>query len=141
MLKKLLIIFLILILTVPIILILTVPTISIGVSGDLNDYEPKLNEEDVSGFNSAIKIGGLILRVIRIIGIIGAVIGIAILGIKTMIGSLEEKAEYKEKILPFIIGCLIIVSSTFIVGQVYKALNARKTTNHPPPPIALPIED
>ena len=37
MLKKLLIIFLI--------LILTVPTISIGVSGDLNDYEPKLNEE------------------------------------------------------------------------------------------------
>lgn len=131
MLKKLLIIFLI--------LILTVPTISIGVSGDLNDYEPKLNEEDVSGFNSAIKIGGLILRVIRIIGIIGAVIGIAILGIKTMIGSLEEKAEYKEKILPFIIGCLIIVSSTFIVGQVYKALNARKITNHKPPPIALPI--
>lgn len=131
MLKKLLIIFLI--------LILTVPTISIGVSGDLNDYEPRLNEEDVSGFNSAIKIGGLILRAIRIIGIIGTVIGIAILGIKTMIGSLEEKAEYKEKILPFIIGCLIIVSSTFIVGQVYKALNARKITNHPPPPIALPI--
>ena len=128
MLKKLLIIFLI--------LILTVPTISIGVSGDLNDYEPRLNEEDVSGFNSAIKIGGLILRAIRIIG---TVIGIAILGIKTMIGSLEEKAEYKEKILPFIIGCLIIVSSTFIVGQVYKALNARKITHNKPPPIALPI--
>lgn len=131
MLKKLLIIFLI--------LILTVPTISIGVSGDLNDYEPRLNEEDVSGFNSAIKIGGLILRAIRIIGIIGTVIGIAILGIKTMIGSLEEKAEYKEKILPFIIGCLIIVSSTFIVGQVYNAFKARKITHNKPPPIALPI--
>lgn len=131
MLKKLLIIFLI--------LILTVPTISIGVSGDLNDYEPRLNEEDVSGFNSAIKIGGLILRAIRIIGIIGTVIGIAILGIKTMIGSLEEKAEYKEKILPFIIGCLIIVSSTFIVEQVYNALNARKITHNKAPPIALPI--
>ena len=131
MLKKLLIIFLI--------LILTVPTISIGVSGDLNDYEPRLNEEDVSGFNSAIKIGGLILRAIRIIGIIGTVIVIAIMGKKTMIGSLEEKAEYKEKILPFIIGCLIIVSSTFIVGQVYNALNARKITHNKPPPIALPI--
>ena len=91
MLKKLLIIFLI--------LILTVPTISIGVSGDLNDYEPKLNEEDVSGFNPTIKLGGKILNIIRIIGAIGAVIGIAILGIKTMIGSIEEKAEYKEKIL------------------------------------------
>lgn len=56
-----------------------------------------------------------------------------------MIGSLEEKAEYKEKILPFIIGCLIIVSSTFIVGQVYNALNARKITHNKPPPIALPI--
>ena len=53
MLKKLLIIFLI--------LILTVPTISIGVSGDLNDYEPKLNQEDVSSYSYHIKLAGLIL--------------------------------------------------------------------------------
>lgn len=136
MLKKLLIIFLI--------LILTVPTISIGVSGDLNDYEPKLNEEDVSSYSYHIKLAGLILYVIRTIGIVGAVIGIAILGLKTMAGSLEEKsleekAEYKEKILPFVIGCIIVVSSTIIVRSIYKGLNARKVTNHPPPPIALPI--
>lgn len=131
MLKKLLIIFLI--------LILTVPTISIGVSGDLNDYEPKLNKEDVSSYSYHIKLAGLILYVIRTIGIVGAVIGIAILGLKTMAGSLEEKAEYKEKILPFVIGCIIVVSSTVIVKSIYKGLNARKVTNHPPPPIALPI--
>ena len=136
MLKKLLIIFLI--------LILTVPTISIGVSGDLNDYEPKLNEEDVSSYSYHIKLAGLILYVLRTIGIVGAVIGIAILGLKTMAGSLEEKsleekAEYKEKILPFVIGCIIVVSSTIIVRSIYKGLNARKVTNHPPPPIALPI--
>ncbi len=131
MLKKLLIIFLI--------LILTVPTISIGVSGDLNDYEPKLNQEDVSGYSYHIKLGGVILKVITIIGVIGAVLGIAILGLETMIGSLEEKAEYKEKILPFIIGCIILVSSTVIVRSIYKGLNARKITNHKPPPIALPI--
>ena len=87
---------------------------------------------------------GLILYVIRTIGIVGAVIGIAILGLKTMAGSLEEKsleekAEYKEKILPFVIGCIIVVSSTIIVRSIYKGLNARKVTNHPPPPIALPI--
>ena len=103
MLKKLLIIFLI--------LILTVPTISIGVSGDLNDYEPKLNQEDVSGYSYHIKLGGVILKVITIIGVIGAVI----------------------------IGCIILVSSTVIVRSIYKGLNARKITNHKPPPIALPI--
>lgn len=129
MLKKLLIIFLI--------LILTVPTISIGVSGDLNDYKPELNWYDTN--NGATRIGAIALNFIRIIGVVGTVIGIVILGIKTITGSLEDKAEYKQKIIPFIIGCFIIVSSTFIVGQVYKALNARKITNHKPPPIALPI--
>ena len=35
----------------------------------------------------------------------------------------------------------IDASSKVIVRSIYKGLNARKVTNHPLPPIALPIED
>lgn len=42
------------------------------------------------------------------IGTAIAVIYSSVLGIKYMLGSLEEKAEIKESIVPFIIGCMIL---------------------------------
>lgn len=42
------------------------------------------------------------------IGMAVSVIGVIILGIKFMAGSLEEKAEIKEKLIPFLIGTAVI---------------------------------
>lgn len=42
------------------------------------------------------------------IGIIAAVIVGTILGIKYMIGSVEEKAEYKETLFAYLISCVVI---------------------------------
>ena len=39
--------------------------------------------------------------------IVAVLIG-AILGIKFMIGSVEEKAEIKAALVPFIIGCVVV---------------------------------
>ena len=39
--------------------------------------------------------------------VLGILIG-AILGIKFMIGSVEEKAEIKAALVPFIIGCVVV---------------------------------
>ena len=41
-----------------------------------------------------------------------------ILGIKYMIGSVEEKAEYKKSMIPYIIGILLLVSTSAIVGLI-----------------------
>ncbi len=45
------------------------------------------------------------------IGTAIAVIYSVVLGIKYMIGSIEEKAEIKESIIPFIIGCSILFAA------------------------------
>ncbi len=104
------------------ILILSLTTISLGISGDLNEFKPQISQdEDVSDIT---RIGGIALATIRVISVIGCVLGIAILGTKIMFGSIEEKAEYQQKIIPFLIGCVIFLSSTFIVEGINNAINA-----------------
>lgn len=56
-----------------------------------------------------------ILSIISIIGIIISVISLIILGIKYMVGSIEEKAEYKKSMIPYIVGILFLVSTSAIV--------------------------
>lgn len=46
-----------------------------------------------------------------VIGIVATVIISGILGIKIMIGSVEEKAKAKELLVPYIIGCTVIFGS------------------------------
>ena len=61
-----------------------------------------------------------ILSVISTIGITVSVITLIILGIKYMVGSVEEKAEYKKSMIPYIIGVLFLVSTSTIVGLIAK---------------------
>ena len=42
-----------------------------------------------------------------------------ILGIKYMIGSVEEKAEYKKTMMPYIIGTTILFAASTIVSIIY----------------------
>ena len=53
-----------------------------------------------------------------------AVVILLVLGIKYMMGSAEEKAEYKKSMIPYIVGAVLIFASTTIVGVVYDMANA-----------------
>lgn len=57
------------------------------------------------------------------IGTAVAVIYATILGIKYMIGSMEEKAEIKESLVPFIIGCIVLFGAFGIWKMVVKIGN------------------
>ena len=61
---------------------------------------------------------GTILGVVRNIGAVVSVIGIAVLGLRYMWGSLEQKANYKETMFPFIIGIAMTVGVTTIITIV-----------------------
>lgn len=50
----------------------------------------------------------MLYNILLISGICIAVIISGILGIKFMIGSVEEKAQVKDALIPFIIGCVIV---------------------------------
>lgn len=49
-----------------------------------------------------------VLTAITNIGIIVSILMIAILGVKYMLGSLEEKAEYKKDMVPYLIGAVLL---------------------------------
>lgn len=52
-----------------------------------------------------------------VIGIVAAIIVGLIMGIKFILGSIEEKAEIKEMVIPYIIGC-IVVFGAFTIWQI-----------------------
>ena len=57
-----------------------------------------------------------IMKVVAIVGSGVAVIALIILGIKYMMGSVEEKAEYKKTLIPYVVGALMVFGASAIVG-------------------------
>lgn len=60
-----------------------------------------------------------ILATIKWIAAIVAVIIVAILGIKYMLGSVEEKAEYKKSFVPLIVGAAVVVLALQIAQTIF----------------------
>jgi len=72
-----------------------------------------------NGVTPVVTFGGKIIGVVRFFGTWASVAVLIILGIKYMMGSVEEKAEYKKTMLPYIIGAILVFSATNIVGYIY----------------------
>lgn len=64
-------------------------------------------------------IGGKILSAVTTAGIVLSVIMLAVLGVKYMMGSAEEKAEYKKSMMPYLIGAVLIFAASTIATAVY----------------------
>lgn len=69
------------------------------------------------------EIAGVIIRFLRNISIIITVLVIAVLGIKFMIGSVQEKAEYKKAYINIIIGVVFITLVTSIIDVIFSAFS------------------
>lgn len=68
------------------------------------------------------KISTGINNIIQIISYVGsgiAVIVLIVLGIKYMMGSAEEKAEYKKTLLPYILGAVLVFAASSIAGIIF----------------------
>lgn len=70
---------------------------------------------DTSGIQN---VGTNIVSIITTIGIIVAVIVLLILGIKYMMGSASEKAEYKKTMIPYLVGAVLIFGASAIAKAV-----------------------
>ncbi len=66
------------------------------------------------------KAGNTMLTVITAVGIVISVVILIILGIKYMLGSVAEKAEYKKTLLPYVIGAGILFSASVIAQIIYE---------------------
>lgn len=63
-------------------------------------------------------IGNKILTIITYVGMVLAVVLVAILGIKYMMGSTEEKAEYKKSMIPYLVGAVLVFGASAIGRMV-----------------------
>ena len=69
--------------------------------------------------NDLTKVGNNIVTIIQVVGIVIAVIVLLIIGIKYMMGSASEKAEYKKTMIPYIVGAVLIFAGTSLVRVIY----------------------
>ena len=60
------------------------------------------------------------LGIIQRIGTVVSVIMVAGIGIKYMLGSVEENSHYKETIIPYLIGAVLLFSATTIPNIIYQ---------------------
>lgn len=87
--------------------------------GDLNDYRKDPGMDN----GGAVKIGNIVVWAVRTIGESIAVVMLLVLGIKYILGSVEEKAEYKQTMWPYVIGAVLIFSGAAVTDIIYKAFN------------------
>lgn len=73
--------------------------------------------------DKVVNLGATIVTIMQTVGIVVAVVVLLILGIKYMMGSAEEKAEYKKTMIPYLVGAILIFASTTIVNVVYNIAN------------------
>lgn len=68
--------------------------------------------------NDVTNIGNQIIGIITTVGVVVAVIILLVLGIKYMMGSASEKAEYKKTMIPYIIGAVLIFGASAITKVI-----------------------
>lgn len=66
-----------------------------------------------------ITMGGKVLGIINTIGVVASVIILMIIGIKYMLGSVEEKAGFKESMMGYVIGTIMVFGITTIANIIY----------------------
>ena len=73
---------------------------------------------DVEGAEGLTNVGQQIISIISVVAIVISVIVLLILGIKYMMGSASEKAEYKKTMIPYLVGAVIIFGAGAIAQVV-----------------------
>lgn len=80
-----------------------------------DDYKPtQTGGEEVKG------IANKIIGILQQIGSIISVIALVALGIKYMLGSIEERATYKETMMPYFIGAILVFATTNVLAIISK---------------------
>ena len=83
--------------------------------GNLNSYRGTRTES--KEFTKKIE---TLLTQIRIIGIVLSVVILIVIGIKYLFGSVEEKADYKKTLIPYLWGAVFVFASSVLPQIIYE---------------------
>lgn len=88
-----------------------------------SSFDPGLTAPTDINSSKFINKVGIILGAIRNISVVIAVVVLMIIGLKYMMGSVEEKASYKQTMMPYVIGAVLSVSGTTLVAFIYNSVH------------------
>lgn len=84
-----------------------------------NEYSTSLSYSEASDiFNR----GGKVLKILRNIAAVVSIVTITIIGLRYMVGSVEQKAEYKQTMVPVMVGCILVASLSGILTLIQSVL-------------------
>lgn len=73
--------------------------------------------------NEAAPIGNRVLGAMKVVGIFVSVAMTMVVGIKYMLSSVEEKAEYKKTAIAYFIGAVLIFATPQLIDFIYRTMN------------------
>ena len=85
---------------------------------DLTNFAGNTN---TTAANSVLEISNSIIGILTVAGMAVSIIVLIVLGIKYMMGSTAEKAEYKKTLMPYFIGGILIFGASAIAQVVMSA--------------------
>ena len=106
------------VLTILSIILIVISTISFADYYTPQQFEGKISTTG-TGAAKVKSVGGQIVGMIRVVGTIVAVGMLIVLGIKYMVGSAEERAEYKKTLFPYLVGAVLIFAASSLTQVIY----------------------
>ena len=76
--------------------------------------------DNVTGSPEIQSAGNSIISILQTVGVVLSVVVLMIIGIKYMMGSAEEKADYKKSMIPYLVGAVLIFAASALAQVVYQ---------------------
>lgn len=95
---------------------------SLATTFNTDTYKPE-STTDASNASEIERIGNIAIGAVRAVASIVSVIVLIVIGIKYFLGSVEEKAEYKRTMFPYVIGAFLVFSINIIIEIVMNVAN------------------
>ena len=105
--------------------------LSIATSVFAVDFNPSNITGDganTAGSEQIKNVGNSVVNILQTVGIVLSVVVLIVLGIKYMMGSAEEKADYKKSMLPYLVGAIIIFAASAFANVVYNFATSISST-------------
>lgn len=107
-----------------VVMMITISTSVLAANANMINPGELENKVDYGSNNEGLMdTAGKVMGAIRNISIIAAVIILMVIGVKFMLGSTEEKAEYKKSLVPLIVGIVLVVAATSIASFIFGFFN------------------
>ena len=102
-----------------ILLIILMHNFCFGVTSTKMDTSININQEAVNESKAQTQ---KFLGAIQLVGSVASVIALAVIGIRYMMSSLEEKAEMKGVLIYYVIGCALVFATSNLLSVVYNVI-------------------